>query len=55
MLCTDIRSKDEESTTQMDDIKSSKDVQKTLKNSNVWKISESQSSDSQVQGKLFAL
>ena len=55
MLYTDIRSENEESTTQKDAIGISKDVQKSLKNSNIWKLSDSQSSDSKSQRKHFGL
>ena len=55
MLYTDMRSENEELTTQIDDINISKDVQKSLKNRNIWKLSDSQSSDSKSQRKLFSL
>ena len=55
MLYTDMRSENKESTTQKDAINISKDVQKSLKNSNIWKLSDSQSSDSKSQRKHFGL
>ena len=55
MLYTDMRPDNEQPATPMDAIKSSENVQKSLKNSNIWKISDSQSSDAKLQRKRFAL